>query len=105
MNNYTENDWRLFKSKITIWQEKYITEFNKKYLSILQSDKLPSEKFWELEKRINADKHSVGVIVDMRRSKLIENIISLINDGVINLSDISEFSGGLKQTIEIYTTK
>ena len=35
----------------------------------------------------------------MSRSKLIFNIISLINEGAINFEDLEEFSDELKETI------
>ena len=45
--------------------------------------KSASAKFWELEKRIKQDKKSPGVIIDMRRSTAINNIVNLVLDEVI----------------------
>lgn len=52
MQEFTEADWKLFRSKIGEWQEAYMDKLNKEYIELLNGDKLPSEKFWELEKRI-----------------------------------------------------
>jgi hypothetical protein len=41
----------------------------------------PSDKFWSLDKRMKEDKKKTGVRVEMSRSNLIYNIISLINEG------------------------
>ena len=65
-----EKDWKLFRSKIGPWQEAHMERLTREYLEILQGDGLASDKFWELEKRINTDKKSPGVIIEMRRSIL-----------------------------------
>ena len=73
----TEHDWKTFRKKIPDWQEAYMERLAKEYIMLLQSDKLASSKFWELEKRIKQDKKSPGVIIEMRRSTAINNIVSL----------------------------
>ena len=97
----SEKDWKIFREKLPTWQEAYIEKLNQEYVEILNSSKVSSEKFWELEKRIKTDKHKTGVICDMRRSKLVENIISLISEGVIIADDLSEFSDDLKSTVQL----
>ena len=67
MQEFTEADWKLFRSKIGEWQEAYMDKLNKEYIELLNGDKLPSEKFWELEKRIKNDKKSAGVMLEMTR--------------------------------------
>ena len=47
----SEQDWKLFRKKLPVWQEAYIGKVIEEYKSILQKDLLPSEKFWELEKK------------------------------------------------------
>ncbi|MFI3326531.1 MAG: hypothetical protein R3Y35_10210 [Clostridia bacterium] len=43
--NFTENDWKLFKSKIGQWQELYIDRLNNEYIQLLSDkDKVSSEK-------------------------------------------------------------
>ena len=76
---------------------------NKEYIKILSADKKPSEKFRKLEKRLKVDKHKTGVSIDMRRSQLIPNMVSLIEDRVISLADLEEFSDSLKETISFVT--
>ncbi len=65
MQEFTEADWKLFRSKIGEWQEAHMDKLNKEYIELLNGDKLPSEKFWELEKRIKNDKKSAGVMLEM----------------------------------------
>ena len=97
----SEKDWKLFREKLPIWQDTYMDKLNREYIKILSSSDNSADKFWELEKRINNDKHKTGVACDMRRSKMVENITSLITEGVITIDDISEFSDNLKATVQL----
>ena len=67
MNKFSEKDWKIFRSKIAGWQEAYMYKLNKEYIEILSGDGKPSEKFWELEKRIKEDKKDCGVQCEMSR--------------------------------------
>lgn len=96
-----EKDWKLFREKLTTWQDTYIDKLNQEYIEILSSSDNPADKFWELEKRIKIDKHKTGIVCEMSRSKMIENIISLITEGVIGIDDLAEFSDNLKSTVQL----
>ncbi len=99
-NGFTEKDWKLFRSKIAGWQENYMERLCKEYTELLNSEANASERFWELEKRIKADKRKVGVQAEMSRLKMIYNIVSLVNEGAICLDDLEGFSEGLKEMIK-----
>ena len=99
MDIFTEQDWKLFRAKLPKWQENYMDRLNKEYKEILNSDKLPSEKFWELEKRIFNDKKHVGVTAVMSRSRFLDNIYSLLSEGAITKNDLSDFSEELQNKI------
>lgn len=75
------------------------------YIVLLQNEKSASAKFWELERRIKQDKKSPGVIIDMRRSTAINNIVNLVLDGVISLDDLEEFSNDLKEAVKYMVEK
>ena len=96
---YPESDWKLYKSKIGDWQESYMEKLCKKYIELLSSDKLPSERFWELEKRIRDDKRATGVVVTNSRSKLTDNILDLLHEGAITFDDLSDFSEELQEKV------
>lgn len=102
---FTKKDWTLFRNKISDWQEAYMDRLNKEYIELLSEDANPSEKFWSLEKRIKKDKKKAGVQLEMSRSDLIYNIISLINDGVIRFDDLEEFSDELRETVSAFVEK
>ena len=97
MYQISEADWKLYRSKIGGWQEAYMDKLTQGYIEFLSSDLPPSEKFWELNKRIKEDKRKVGVQVDMRRSLMISNIMSLLSEGAITLDDLEPFSDELRE--------
>jgi hypothetical protein len=98
----TKRDWMLFKNKIASWQESYMDKLNKEYIELLSEDADPSKKFWMLDKRIKEDKKNTGVQLEMSRSNLIHNIISLINEGAISFENLEEFSDELKETVSAF---
>lgn len=101
-----EKDWKLFRSKIGLWQENYINKLNKEYAAILCGDEASSVKFWKLEKRIKEDQKSRGVQIHLRRSTMIEDIVSLLKDEVIAFEDLTDFSDDLKEKIKfVFTDK
>ena len=100
-NHFTEQDWKLFRTKIVGWQEDYMKRLNQEYIEILTTDADASEKFWTLEKRIRKDKRSVGVQIDMRRSSMIDNLRALFAESVINEKDLEPFSKELKNQLHI----
>ncbi|MCD8373209.1 MAG: multidrug transporter [Clostridia bacterium] len=99
MQNFTDNDWKLFRNKIGDWQEKYMGTLIKEYTAILNGTGEPSEKFWALDKRIREDKKSSGVQIRLAKSEMIANIVSFINEGVICMDDLEDFSDELLETV------
>ena len=105
MMQITEHDWKIFRKKIPDWQEAYMERLAKEYILLLQSEKKASSKFWELEKRIKEDKKSPGVIIDMRRSTAINQIVNLLLGEVISLDDLKEFSDDLQEAVRFIVEK
>ena len=101
----SERDWKIFRKKISDWQEQYMERLEMEYIALLQNKKSAAAKFWELEKRIKEDKKSPGVIIDMRRSTAINNIVNLVSDGAISLDDLEEFSDDLKEAVKYIVEK
>ena len=68
----SKKDWKLFRERLSSWQENYMEGLVKEYANFLNDDKKPaSEKFWELEKRIKEDKRHPGVIMELKKSEVI----------------------------------
>ena len=99
--SYKESDWKLFRKLIPVWQERYITKLNKEYIGILVQDKNASTIFWELNDKIKKDQNNPGVIIEMSRSLLVENLISLIKHNVITLDELNDFSEETKESIQM----
>ena len=45
-------------------------------------------------------KKSVGVVIDMRRSMMFNNILSLLNEEIIQLDDLNDFSEEFQNDIK-----
>lgn len=99
---FTKRDWALFRSKIGSWQEAYIGRLCDEYIELLSGDGDPSEKFWQLDKRIRSDKRNPGVRIEMNRTNFICNIITLINNDVISIEDLEDFSDELKGAVNAF---
>ena len=97
MVDVKESDWKMFRKRLPIWQENYMDRLNRSYIALLESDKAPSDKFWELEKRIRRDQRSVGVQARMSRSMMESNILGLLSDRVIGLGDLEGFNDDLTE--------
>ena len=97
----SKEDWKRYREKLPAWQENYMNRLNKEYMHLLSADKKPSEIFWELEKRIKNDKHHPGVIIDVRKSSVILDIIRLIRLDVITYDDLTDFSDELQLTVKM----
>ena len=105
MRDFSEKDWKLFRKKLPGWQEAYMERLCKEYINLLSSDINASDRFWELEKRIKADRKQTGVIAIMSRSEMIFNIANLVNDGAISMDDLEEFSDDLKAAVRMFLRK
>ena len=95
-----ESDWKLLRKKLPLWQEAYMDQLLKEYEEILHKDTNPSERYWELEKKIKADRRSPGVCVtDLRRSTFILTMRELLVNRVITADDLSEFSDECREQL------
>ena len=106
--NYScnEKDWKLFRQKLPGWQERYMEQLVTEYKALINIERKASEIYWELDKRIRQDKKSTGVILnDIRRSRFLQIIIALLNDGVISMDDLEGFSDDLRETLQFITSR
>lgn len=96
----SKKDWNLFKSKIAGWQERYMEKLNKEYMEILSGNESASDKFWKLEGRIKRDRKRTGVIISLRKSNMIFDLIALLHDGAIEMADLDEFSEEVREMVK-----
>ena len=75
--------------------------FVKEYVNFLNDDTSSvSEKFWELEKRIKEDKHHPGVVMELKKSEVIWDMVCLIRLKVITYNDLLDFSDELQNEVK-----
>ena len=99
----SKKDWKLYQVKLAKWQENYIEHLNQEYITLLSDkEKIPSEKFWELEKRIKKDRRHPGVIIDVQKSTAIWTITDLIKMQVISRDDLEGFTRELVETVDFF---
>ena len=55
-----------------------------------------------LNDRIKKDQNNPGVIIEMSRLLLVENLISLIKHNVITLDELNDFSEETKESIQMW---
>ncbi|MCC8136791.1 MAG: multidrug transporter [Clostridiales bacterium] len=77
----------------------------KEYMELLSGEGVASDKFWELEKQVKTDKRKKSVIMDMRRSEMIYNILYLIQEGAITVDDLDEFSEQIRGRVKLMTER
>ena len=101
ITDISKKDWKLFRERLSDWQENYMKGLVKEYVDFLNDDtNHASEKFWALEKRIKEDKHHPGVIMEMSKSEAIWDIVRLIRLKVITYDDLSELSDEFQQEVK-----
>ena len=92
MDEISKEDWKLFREKLPLWQERYMEQLLKEYADIIAKPENASDRFWELNNKIKADAKNPGVQVCMRKSDVLINLMSLLGNGVIEFSDLDGFS-------------
>ena len=97
----TKADWKLFRERIPGWQENYMERLTKEYITLLSGERKASEKFWEMEKRIKEDKGKPGVMISLKKSNVIYDLVRLIRDGAIGVEDLEGFSEDLKEHVKM----
>jgi hypothetical protein len=91
--NIKEKDWKLLRKNLPYWQERYMEQVCRKYISVLSEDAPASERFWTLDKEMKKDKKNPGVLVtDLRRSTALFLIADLAKNKVITEDELHEFS-------------
>ena len=99
MMDISKADWKLFRERISGWQEAYMERLTREYIELLSSDEPASKKFWALEERIREDKRQPGVQLELKKSEVGWDLIRLLGEGVITESDLEGFSEDLKDTV------
>lgn len=101
----SKKDWALYRERLPEWQERYMERLIAQYKNIIDSKSPASDKFWELDKRIRAEKKKPGVVVEMSKQEMIYQIVGLLHDKAITLNDLDGFSEDLISTVQFLYTR
>ena len=71
MVEISKADWKLFRERVTEWQEHYMERLTKDYIELLSSPGYASVHFWKLDKRIKSDKKHSGVVLEINKSEML----------------------------------
>lgn len=62
MADCKESDWKMFRTKIVTWQEKYMAKLNQKIIKILNDEnKSESDRFWNASEIIDIEKNQLAL--------------------------------------------
>lgn len=63
------------------------------YVQLLKDEKMDtSDRFWELWKRLNNDRRTPGVVIEMNKGSMLWNLARFVNDGLVPEEELAEFS-------------
>ena len=69
------------------------------YAKMIAGQGLASDRFWNLQERLEKDVRKVGVRADMKQSTMLMNLLSLLQEGEITKDDLDGFSDELRQLL------
>lgn len=98
-------DWKLFRERVSGWQEHYMEQLAKEYVELLTSPGNASDHFWALEKSIKQDKKHPGVLIELRKSTAIWDIAYFVRDGVITMDELEGFSEDLIDAVKLILSR
>lgn len=105
MVEISKHDWKLFREKLPGWQESYMERLCKEYVELLTSNQEGSARFWALEERIKKDRKAPGVILSVSKSDMLIDLVRLVQDEVIGLGDLSDFSEDVQESVKFMVTR
>ena len=99
MYSVKESDWKLFRKLLPEWQERYMGRLLGEYARMIAGQGLASDRFWNLQERLQKDVRKIGVRAEMKRSVMLMNLQSLLQEGAIANDDLDGFSDELRQSL------
>ena len=99
MYSVKESDWKLFRKLMPEWQERFMERLLGEYAKMIAGQGLASDRFWNLQERLQKDVWKVGVRADMKQSTMLMNLLSLLQEGEITKDDLDGFSDELRQLL------
>ena len=101
----SKTDWKLYRERVSDWQEHYMEKLIKEYVELLTSPGNASNHFWELEKRIKQDKKHPGVLIELRKSTALWDISYVVRDKVITMNELEGVSEDLIDAVKLILSR
>ena len=99
---FSKQDWVLFKEKVPVWQENNMAGLIQSYVQLLQDEKMDaSDRFWELEKRINKDRRTPGVVIELHKESMLWDLARFVSDGLVSEEELAEFSEDVQDAVSL----
>ena len=97
-----ESDWKAFRKMVPELRERYLTEKNKEIVAIFMDEiRTPTEQFWDARERIEKERKILEDCLDGHsRSSMNGYIYLMYRHGMLNDSDLENFSEDLKNNIK-----
>ena len=105
MYEITKSDWKIYREKLSDWQEHYMERLLQSYKELIESPGNASDRFWELEKRIKRDRRHPGVIIEVRRSTAVWDIANFVDKEVITMEELEGFSQDLIDAVKFILSR
>ena len=105
MTGPTNADWKLFKTRLPQWRERFMGRLCDEYAAILSGPYRGSDAFWEVKRLIRRDMKRLEVMVDVENNEMANILADLLREQVITTEDLADFSGGLKEMVEYMVLK
>ena len=96
-----ESDWKTFRKRVSEWRERYLQNKNKEIIGILADErKTPTERFWDAKERMKEEADTLVDCLDGHsRSKMEWYLLLMHRRGLIQDSDLDEFSEALRERV------
>ena len=105
MVEISKSDWKLYRERVSDWQEHYMERLTKEYIKLLSAPGNASDHFWELEERIKKDKKHPGVMIELRKSDALWDIAMFVSKKVITMNNLEGFSEDLIDAVKLILSR
>ena len=96
----SESDWKTFRKMVPELRERYLKKTNEELKNLLLTpDQTPTERFWSTHEKITKEAKILHRCLDGHsRSRMASFIYTMLDCGLMDLDDLSQFSDELRES-------
>lgn len=104
MSNLNESDWKLFRSKLEVLREKYLSKKNSELVKLLSdTNKSATEQFWDTLEELKKEEAILKQCLDgYTRSNMFLHILAMCRCGMMREVDLQQFSDELQNSVNSF---